>query len=199
MFINPNPSSTFVSHFLSGFLSWFLLPEVFLAWRWTTLTDWAALFQPHIVRLSGCERLAGKRRGWEVAESLPKQVAEPSRCHGEAAKQIMSCLDYLRDLDYSGESPSRSAPSWFCSDQLFSAPSCGPQLSLTCLRPVSAAQTPITLKITSLYHDRHICKFNYAWMFAEVGKDSGAEARSDPKRCRDEEDFSHTNSVVKGV
>lgn len=26
-----------------------------------------------------------------------EQVAEPSRCCGEAAKQIMSCLDYLRD------------------------------------------------------------------------------------------------------
>lgn len=48
----------------------------------------------------------------------------------------MSCLDYLREPDYSGASSSGSAPSRFCRDQLFLLSSCCPQLSLTCSWPV---------------------------------------------------------------
>lgn len=72
------------------------------------------------------------KRGRGAARGLPEQVAKPSRCCREAAKQIMSCLDYLREPDYSRASSSGSAPSRFCRDQLFSLSSCCPQLSLTC-------------------------------------------------------------------
>lgn len=38
------------------------------------------------------------KRGRGEAWGLPKQVAEVSRCCREAAKEIMSCLDYLQGL-----------------------------------------------------------------------------------------------------
>ncbi|KAK9527546.1 hypothetical protein VZT92_014098 [Zoarces viviparus] len=39
-----------------------------------------------------------KKEAEERREAFPEQVAEASRCCREAAKQIMSCLDYLRGL-----------------------------------------------------------------------------------------------------
>ena len=56
-----------------------------------------------------------------VARVFRSRWRGPSRCCRGAAKQIMSCLDYLRDPDYSGASSSGSAPGGFCRDQLFLA------------------------------------------------------------------------------
>lgn len=75
------------------------------------------------------EKKRRRQRRWREASS--EQVAKPSRCWRGAARRIMSCLDYLRDPDYSGASSSGSAPGCFCGDQLFSPRPAG----LSCLSP----------------------------------------------------------------
>lgn len=62
-----------------------------------------------------------KKRQRMVVRVFRSRWRSPSRCCREAAKQIMSRLDYLRDPDYSGASSSGSAPGGFCRDQLFVA------------------------------------------------------------------------------
>lgn len=62
-----------------------------------------------------------KKRQRMVVRVFRSRWRSSSRCCREAAKQIMSRLDYLRDPDYSGASSSGSAPGGFCRDQLFVA------------------------------------------------------------------------------